>query len=315
MSFTFRPAERADSKVLLGLYGLSGTGKTMSSLLVARGLVGPKGRVAMIDTESGRGGRYADVIPGGYDRTDLGEPFSPQRYIEAIAAAEKAGYGALVIDSLSHAWEGIGGVLAMAGDNEARTGKPGLHCWKEPKLQHQRMLLKLLQTDMHIILTLRAKHKSRQVRNPQTGKQEIVKDDEATPIQEEGFIYELSEHAEVLADHTIRLTKNSHPEIGKCFPRGRPLSVETGEALAEWARGGAAKAEDGKREEPRDPKAIADWLLKRIDAATDARSLEVTLAGQKAAAALEWLRVEHADQHAAVMARASARKTDLQAAA
>lgn len=238
MTYSFRPAQRTDSKPLIGLYGQSGCGKTYSALLLARGLVGPKGKIAMIDTESGRGSLYADVIPGGYDTLDLGEPFSPDRYIGAMDAALKHGADIVIFDSGSHEWEGIGGVIDMAGEIEQRTGKPGLHCWKEPKLKHQRFMLKLLQAPIPVICCLRAKFKSRQGRNPKTGKTEIVKDEHTTPVQAEDFIYEMMVHAEILQDHTLRVTKCSHPDLVNVFEDGQKISIKTGEALAEWAKGG-----------------------------------------------------------------------------
>lgn len=242
MPFTIRPARRSDSKALIGLYGQSGSGKTMSALLLARGLVGPNGKLVLIDTENGRGSLYADVIPGGYETIDLGEPFSPIRYVEAIDAAEKAGAECVIVDSMSHEWEGLGGVGDMAGEIERRTGKPGLHCWKEPKLAHQKMLLKLLQAKTHVICCLRAKRKSRQMKDERTGKQVIVKDDFYTPKQDGDFIYELTVHAEILQDHKLRVTKVSHPQLATVFKDGVVISEATGRAVAEWAKGNAPPA-------------------------------------------------------------------------
>lgn len=248
MGYEFRPAVRSDTKPLIGLYGQSGSGKTYSALLLARGMVGANGRIGMIDTESGRGSLYADVLPGGYEVMTLGDPFTPKRYIEALTAAEDAGFDVVIIDSASHEWEGIGGVLDMAGDIEQRTGKPGLHCWKEPKLEHGRFVLKLLQAKVPVILCLRAKFKSRQVKN-ERGKNEIVKDDHTSPQQADDFIFEMTAHAEVLLDHTINLTKCSHPDLRACFPAQGPLKIEHGEKIAAWSRGAAKPAEVTAAEE------------------------------------------------------------------
>lgn len=242
--FHFRPAVRTNSKMLLGLYGQSGSGKTFSALRLARGLVGPGGRILMIDTENGRGELYADMIDGGYQVEQLHSPFSAQRYIAALTAAEQAGADCLIIDSASHEWEGTGGVLEQAGEIEARTGKPGLHCWKAPKMQHRLFMLKLLQTPLHVILCLRAKHKSRQIKIG--GKTEIVKDDFTTPIQADDFIFEMTAHAEILQDHSIRLTKCSHPQLEPCFPKNGPITEATGRALAEWCKGGVEKTPAGE---------------------------------------------------------------------
>ncbi len=239
---SFRPATRQGVKPLLAVYGESGSGKTYSALMLARGIAGPKGRIGMIDTESGRGSLYADVIPGGYDVMELTAPFNPSRYVDAITASESAGIDVLVIDSMSHEWEGIGGVLDMAGDNEQRSGKAGLHNWKTPKLEHNKLVLKLLQTRLAVICCIRAKYKSRQTKDG--GKTVIVKDEEPSPIQSEEFIFEMTAHAMILGDHTIRLTKCSHPALGDCFPQDgkEPLSIKHGECIAKWAAGGKMSA-------------------------------------------------------------------------
>lgn len=244
MTYQFKPAARQNTKLLFGLYGLSGSGKTMSSLLLARGLVGPEGRVCLIDTENRRGQLYADVIPGGYDTLDLAPPFSPKAYRDAVQAAIDARYEAIVIDSGSHEWEGEGGVLDMAGEVEKRTGRPGLHCWKEPKIEHQRLVQMLQRADAHVIVCLRAKFKSRQVKN-QRGKTEIVKDDDPTPIQSEDFIFEMMAHAEMLPNHTMKVTKLSHPDLASVLRDGVMPSVDTGAALAAWSSGGDAPAASG----------------------------------------------------------------------
>lgn len=232
MSMTIKTASRQGVKPLIGLYSESGCGKTYSSLLLARGFVGPSGRIVMIDTESGRGSLYADVLEGGYDVLELREPFSPQRYIEALKAVEDAGAMIGIIDSGSHEWEGLGGVLDMAGENEQKSGKPGLHNWRAPKLEHARFMLRLLQSAIPWVVCLRAKHKTRQAKHQ--GKTEIVKDDFTTPIQAEDFIFEMTCHGEINANHQFRLTKCSHPELRRCMPNNEPMTVEHGALLAKW---------------------------------------------------------------------------------
>lgn len=269
MGYTFKKAERQNSKVLIGLYAESGCGKTMSSLMLARGLVGDNGKIAMIDTEQGRGELYADVITGGYDTMQMQSPFTPQNYIGAIDAAENAGYDALVIDSASHEWEGIGGVLDMAAQNEERTKKAGLHNWKTPKLEHQKFMQRLLASNMHIIVNLRAKHKSRQVRDDR-GKTQVVKDDFASPIQAEDFIFEMTAHMEILQNHCIRITKCSHPELLKCFADGKPITYQTGLNIAQWCASGVKTEQPQPKQKENAPESNGDDLIalcKKIKAA------------------------------------------------
>lgn len=255
MSFEIKPATRQNIKPLIGIYGESGCGKTYSALLLARGIVGKSGKIALIDSESGRGSLYADVLDGGYNTLELTSPFSPARYIEAIEAVEKSGAGVGIIDSASHEWEGIGGVLDMAAANEERSGKAGLHCWKGPKMEHAKFMLKMAQSAIPWIVCLRAKYKSRQTKGTeemancgaiarnQIGKTVILKDDHTSPIQAEDFIYEMTAHFEVMPDHTIHLTKQSHPTLGECFPEDykQPITIETGRKVGEWCAGGGGR--------------------------------------------------------------------------
>jgi hypothetical protein len=231
--FAIRPATRKAFQPLVGLYAESGAGKTFSALLLARGLAGPSGNVTMIDTEGGRGSLYADVIPGGYQVLDLEPPFPPGKLIEAIDAVEKSKADVLIVDSASHFWEGIGGVLEWAGENEA-AGKKGRQIWKDPKMAHERMVGRLLQTRLPVIVCLRAKHLLVERIDQNTKRKEMVKDPDATPKQAEDFIYCMTFHAEIRQDHSLRITKVSHPTLRSCFPEQGPITIATGEALAQW---------------------------------------------------------------------------------
>ncbi len=231
--FQISKATRTGVKPLVGVYAESGCGKTMSAMLLARGLVGKDGKIVMIDTESGRGSLYADVIPGGYDVLQLREPFAPQRYIEAIKAVESSGAGVGVLDSGSHEWEGIGGVLDMAGMNEQGSGSKGLNNWRIPKMEHQKFMLVLLQSPIPWIVCLRAKFKTR-MHKAQNGKTEVAKDEHTTPIQAEDFIFEMTVHGEIMPDHTFRLTKCSHPALRQAMPNNELTTIEHGQRLAAW---------------------------------------------------------------------------------
>lgn len=318
MAYSIRPATRSDSKALIGLYGQSGSGKTMSALLLARGLVGPTGKLVLIDTESGRGSLYADVIPGGYDVIDLNAPFAPLAYVEAIEAAEKAGAECIIVDSMSHEWEGIGGVGDMAAQIEARTGKPGLHCWKEPKLAHQKMLLKLLQAKTHVICCLRGKRKSRQVKNERTGKTEIVKDDFYSPKQDGDFIFEMQVHAEILADHKLRVTKVSHPALATIFRDGVVISESTGSALAEWARGGIkdvtthqppADDDDMPTGKPIDKTtARVNELIAEMD--KEGADVDAILADKTVRKQVAWMLEKRPDEHKRLFDHANAKRRE-----
>lgn len=288
MSFTIKPATRQGVKPLIGMFGASGTGKTMTALLLARGLVGDTGKIVMLDTESGRGSLYADVIPGSYETIEFREPFSPARYIEAIQLAESKGANVLVIDSASHEWEGIGGVTEMAGNiAEAAAKKWGKEWdgsiqfghWKTPKMEHQKFVLKLLQSPLAIIVCLRAKQKSKQVKGTQQmaddgliesksiGKTCVVKDRFASPIQAEDFIFEMMAYMEILKDHSVCVIKHSHPSLRQCFPADfkEPISIEHGKKLAAWcnAAGTPVSAKNAQTAKVA-TSATRSWMLEQL---------------------------------------------------
>lgn len=247
----------------------------MSALLLARGFVGPSGKIVMIDTENGRGSLYADVIPGGYDTLPLGEPFHPSRYIEAMQAAEQAGAQIIVVDSMSHEWEGIGGVIDMAGEIEERTKTKGLHCWNKPKMEHAKMVQRLLRSPVPVICCIRAKYKSRQTKDDK-GKTVILKDEATSPIQAEDFIFEMTAHAEILPKHNISLTKCSHPDLRGCFPESGPIETRHGELVAAWCKA----AGGGKTADVKELKAKLWSILKTVrGGANDWKGAEIWLAG------------------------------------
>ena len=123
----FRKAERKKAKLRLGITGTAGSGKTYGALLVAKGL---GGKTALIDTENGSGDLYASQFD--YDVGSIEAPYEIQKYIQAIHDAEKAGYEIIIIDSLSHAWAGEGGLLDFHGKlTEASYSKNSYTAWNK----------------------------------------------------------------------------------------------------------------------------------------------------------------------------------------
>jgi hypothetical protein len=244
----FRPASLEGTKSLTCLYSESGGGKTLSALLLARGLAGPNGTIGMIDTENRRGEIYAkDPRIGGYSVLQLGEPFSPKNYIAAIEEAEAADIDVLVIDSMSHEWEGIGGVLDMAVER-ANGGQPKFGDWKVPKTEHKHLIQKLMRCKAHVIVCCRAQYKSRQIDKKDYAKYgitanantTIIRDEYQSPIQEERFIFEMTVHLQ------MSNTAPGVPIITKCpdmllgaFTPGEPITVQTGERMALFYNQGA----------------------------------------------------------------------------
>lgn len=155
--FEFKPAEREAAPVFIGIEGESGSGKTYSALLLARGIVGPKGKIGIIDTEGRRSLMYADDPEiGGFMHMDFVAPYSSDRFRQAIHAARKAGVDIIVIDSASHEHEAEGGMLDFADQQEA-AGVNKRAKWIKPKMQHNRFIRAALSCGAHVIFCIRIK--------------------------------------------------------------------------------------------------------------------------------------------------------------
>lgn len=241
-------AVREKTYTLTSIAGPSGSGKTYSALLYARGLVGPEGKIGFIDTENKRSRFYADVA-GGFDVIDLDPPFTSGRYIEAIKAFEKAGYPAIVVDSISHEWEGSGGVLEQAEAIEERTKRAGLHCWQKPKAGHKKLMNELLQTRAHLIFCCRVKEKVVQAKG-RDGKTEIINEGFVV-VQEKSFIYEMTVSMMLEEGTHVPLLQKCPGDLLSAFPQGSRVTTQIGTTVSQWANEGRAvdtELEDAKRE-------------------------------------------------------------------
>jgi len=252
MSFTIHQATRESVKALVGLYSKSGAGKTHSALLMMRGLVGPKGRIAVIDTENRRSAIFADVIPGGYSVIDLDPPFTAERYWEALDVAQANADG-IVIDSFSHCWAGEGGLLdqheaeleRMAGSDWKKREACKMTAWIRPKQAHKRLVERILRLKHPLIVCMRGEEKTHI--DKEGGKTQVYTDKHCSPIGDPRFIFELLIHAECLAKENaqghmvggyLRLTKVSRTEIIPLLPgSNEQVGVKHGEQLAAWCAG------------------------------------------------------------------------------
>lgn len=237
----FKQAQRKQAKLRLALASPAGGGKTYSALLIAKGL---GGRIALIDTEHGSGSLYADS-PGmpAYEVLELSPPFSPQRYIEAIEAAEKAGFGVLIIDSLSHAWAAEGGVLDMqeAARLSSKSGNSWT-AWREVTPKHNQLVEAMLQSPLHIIATMRSRqtYAQEEVEGEGGKKKAVIKKLGLAPVQREGMDYEFTVVLDLSQEHYATSSKD---RTGLFDGQHFKPSEETGKKIGEWLnRGGNGKA-------------------------------------------------------------------------
>ncbi len=218
--FRVVPAVRKAIPALIALWGFSDSGKTYSALRLARGLVGPSGKIVMIDTENGRALIYADQFQ--FDHIDLQPPFTPERYSAAYAAAREAGAQAIIVDSGSHVWEGDGGVLDMAD----RSSSKGIQKWKAPKTAYKRMNNALWRSPVHMIFCLRAKEKFLQIKDDK-GKDTIVSAGHVA-ITDSRFVYEMTV--------AVHMESGSRKPLSPVkMPAGMPAAIVPGEFITEQA--------------------------------------------------------------------------------
>ena len=228
-----RPVVRGQSKAILGIAGVSGSGKTFTALLMARGMVNKASEIGFLDTENGRGSLYADILDGKFLIADLHPPFSPLRYKQAIKEFQEKGVKVLVIDSVSHEWEGEGGCDDIANAPKADGTQRKIANWIGAKREHKGFMNTLLQCNMHVIVCIRAREKTdfKDATHPVSlGLQ---------PICEKNFMFELT--ASILMENE---GKNQRPVklplfFKKIFGDGNSyLGIDTGKQILQWIQSG-----------------------------------------------------------------------------
>lgn len=240
---TFRKAERKKAKLRLGIVGPAGSGKTYSSLLIAAGI---GGRIALIDTENGSGDLYAGrkEIPE-YDVCPISAPYTVPKYLEAIKEAENAGYSVIIIDSLSHAWAGDGGLLDQQG-KIADSGKGNSYtAWRQVTPLHNKLVESILQSPCHIIATMRAK--TEYVLETDSKGKQVPKKVGLAPVQRDGMDYEFTVVFDIDLNHNVQVSKDRTATFdGMIFKPG----TDTGTTLKAWLETGLDAPVAEKREVP-----------------------------------------------------------------
>ena len=220
--FTFEKATRRGVKLRVALIGPSGSGKTMSAMRLAKGI---GGSVALIDTENRRARYYSDVLD--FDTLDLGPPFSPERYVAAMAASAEAGHEVLIVDSSSHEWMGPGGIL---WDLDHMDGSNNFAKWRLLTPRHMAFIDAMIRHPAHLIVTMRGK--DMYVLDEKNRPEKIG----MGPQQREGLEYEFtvafniaqSTHIASASKDNTRLFQNVYEQLGE----------RSGKALLEWANSG-----------------------------------------------------------------------------
>ncbi len=201
---TFENAVKSKLKLRLAIIGPSGSGKTYSSLLLASGL---SKKIALLDTERGSASKYADLFK--FSVLEL-DNFHPDNFIEAIRSAESQKFDLLIIDSLSHAWNGHNGALELVDKAAARLkSTSSFAAWREVTPLHNKMIDTILRADLHIIVTMRAKTEY-SLEKSDNGKSAVRKVG-MQPIQREGLEYEFDIVGDLDLTSTMVISKTRCP--------------------------------------------------------------------------------------------------------
>ena len=221
-------AQRHQVKLRIGLSGPSGFGKTYSALLMAYGITNDWNKIALIDTENKSASLYSHL--GEFNVLSLGEPFTPERYLEAIKLCEDSGIELIIVDSISHEWQGKGGCLEI---HEQLGGR--FQDWARVTPRHNAFIDAIILSKCHLITTSRSKV-DYSLDKDGNGKTKVMKLG-TKAITREGFEYELTVNFEFLNDKHLVQASKDRTELFT----GKPefiINSSTGKKLIEWCNQG-----------------------------------------------------------------------------
>lgn len=230
MKLVIKKATKAGARLRLGLVGPAGSGKTWTALEVAARFAQKTGsRVLVIDTERESSAKYADSFD--FDLCPINDSYHPQHYVDALALGVANGYRVIVVDSLSHAWNGKDGALALV-DNATRRSTSGnsYMAWRDVTPLHNALVDALTSVDAHLIVTLRAKTEY-VIEEDERGKK-VPRRIGMAPVQREGLDYEFDVVADMDRDNTATIGKTRCPPLAR---KAIPLPGQSfADTLWEW---------------------------------------------------------------------------------
>ena len=261
----FTKAVKHDAKGRIAIVGQSGGGKTMTALKLAEVLAGPGGKVALLDTEHGSASKYADLFD--FDVMEL-DSFHPKAYMDAITEAAREGYAVIVLDSLTHAWNGKNGILEIV----AKNGN-GPQAWNNVKPIERALFDTIIAAPIHVIATVRAKQKVEVSTDEVTRKTTVTK--LGLAAEQRGDIeYEFDIVLRMDIDNTCTVDKSRCPELsGQVIPKpGR----ETGEVIRKWLSGAPVPTPSPRQPAAR-PEPVVTFAPESASTASDEQASITTL--------------------------------------
>lgn len=226
-------ATRKKVKMRIGLSGVSGSGKTYSALSIAHGITDDWGKIAVIDSENGSASLYSNI--GDFNTVQIYAPYTPEKYIQAIKVCEDAGMELIIIDSITHEWDGAGGCLDIVEELTKKDIKHNSYAqWRFVTPRHQAFIDAILQSKCHVITTVRRKQDYEMSKNSD-GKISVTKAG-LKEITRDGFEYELTVNLELDQLHNATSSKD---RTGLFADKPSFIITEkTGKLIKEWCECG-----------------------------------------------------------------------------
>jgi hypothetical protein len=234
----FRPATKAGRKARIAIQGVSGSGKTWTGLSTAWGLTEGK-RFGVIDTEKGASSLYAGERGIQYDTLQM-DRYDPRLLIEALEAAAKAGYPAVVVDSLSHFWKGTDGTLDQVEKAKSKYGGNSFAGWKDGTPLQNDMVEAILTYPGHIVATMRSQTEwVLQPKRNGSGTEPVMVGMRAE--QRKGIEYEFDIAAEMNIDNRLRFLKSRCPALHQQILERPDGARDIAKPVLDWLRSNPAQ--------------------------------------------------------------------------
>jgi AAA domain len=244
-------ARREKMKAVVGFIGCSGSGKTAGALLTAHGMMKEAypdltdeeiwDKIGVIDTEHGRsklyaGSTFGETTIGQFLHIDFDPPYSTERYNSAVLAMKGAGCEVIIVDSLSHNWQGEGGIVETHGQMSGNS----FQNWGKLAPETTQLVKTLTRNDVHIFATLRTKQEYVVEQNAE-GKS-VPRKVGTKPVQKDEMEYEFMLNFSIGIDHMAETSKDNTQMF-----EGKPIKItsEVGRKLYQWLELGIdVKAEE-----------------------------------------------------------------------
>lgn len=220
--FEVKSAEREKLKFSAMFTGATGSGKTVGALLTAKGLIAEAypdldtesdefwKKIGVVDTEHNRSKIYVNTtigedFIGRFQHLEFSPPYDVDSYVEAVNVMKEHGCEVIIVDSLTHAWDDVGGIL----DYHQELGGQ-FSTWQKIKPIMKKLYNAFTaDTDIHIIATVRSKI-TYEATTSETGKMKVSKIG-LKPVMRDDFEYEVLTAIHFDEEHKTSVIKdNTH---------------------------------------------------------------------------------------------------------